>query len=672
MLKFSFFPDHATLSGTYGRSVRLRIGKTRFWIGSGQASYTMSRGRFRFRENLKKKIQVTLTDIRRTDTGAEFIFLSQDKLTWVKAAALIQGDLLTVHFEPSRDFNRLWIDLPASQDEHIYGCGEVFTHLDLRGQKVRIWVAEHINIGSILKKLVRHHTLGPDPDRRDPFDEYETYYSQPTFVSSKHFFVHSDTTGYCLFDFTHEYAHRLELREIADLHFGFAPSFGALSELMSGLLGRQPPLPDWVYDGAILGLQGGTDTVLEKLQEADHYGTRTAALWCQDWEGRRITSFGKQLMWNWQWDEELYPGLKEKLPELKSRGVRFLGYTNTFLALEKDQYKYAHDHGYCVKDKKGEDYLVKITTFPAAIVDLTNPAACRWLKDIIKKNMIEFGLDGWMADFGEYLPTDCVLYSGEDPELVHCTWPARWAELNRQAIEEAGKLGEVFFFTRAGHTKSVRYSTMMWNGDQHVDWSCDYGLASVIPGMLSLAMSGFGLCHSDIGGYTTFPPLQRSEELFIRWAEMCAFTVLMRGHEGNRPDDNAQFDASEETLRVHARLSRVHARLKPYLKDMVQLNAEKGIPVARPVFFCYDEPEAYTESTEYLLGGDLLVAPILRQGAKGRTVWLPKDRWVNLWTGREYSCGTYKVGAPFGYPPVFYRRESEYSKLFEEFKEQRQ
>ena len=105
---------------------------------------------------------------------------------------------------------------------------------------------------------------------------------------------------------------------------------------------------------------------------------------------------------------------------------------------------------------------------------------------------------------------------------------------------------------------------------------------------------------------------------------------------------------------------------------MVQLNAEKGIPVARPVFFCYDEPEAYTESTEYLLGGDLLVAPILRQGAKGRTVWLPKDRWVNLWTGREYSCGTYKVGAPFGYPPVFYRRDSEYSKLFEEFKEQRQ
>ena len=103
----------------------------------------------------------------------------------------------------------------------------------------------------------------------------------------------------------------------------------------------------------------------------------------------------------------------------------------------------------------------------------------------------------------------------------------------------------------------------------------------------------------------------------------------------------------------------------------MQLNAEKGIPVARPLFFMYDEPEAYLEATEYLLGGDLLVAPVIKEGKKSRLVYLPKDSWVNLWTGREYSCGTYRVDAPYGYPPVFYRRESEYKKLFEGFKEQK-
>ena len=65
------------------------------------------------------------------------------------------------------------------------------------------------------------------------------------------------------------------------------------------------------------------------------------------------------------------------------------------------------------------------------MVYLTNPEAYEWIKSVIKKNMIDFGLDGWMADFGEYLPTDCVLFSGEDAEKVHNSWPARWAKVNR-------------------------------------------------------------------------------------------------------------------------------------------------------------------------------------------------------------------------------------------------
>lgn len=672
MLSFTDHGDFLTMSGTHGRPLRFRPGITHFWVGHGEATYEMSRGRFKFTENAGGKTRLNLTVYRLTETGAELEFCSHDGLTAYTVVLTAAGERLDVHFEPLRGaegINRLYMHVPASRGEHIYGCGEVFTHLDLRGQKVRVWVAEHINISSILSKLVRERVRGKDPEHRDAFDEYETYYSQPTFISSRRFYMHADTTGYCMFNFTHERVHELEFREIADLHFGFAADFPALMENLSELLGRQPELPDWVYDGAILGIQGGTKTLTDKLTTADAFGTKVAGVWCQDWEGRRVTAFGKQLMWNWVWDSELYPGLPEKLKELHEKGVRFLGYVNPFLAIEKELYAYAAERGYCVKDREGNDYLVKITTFPAAMVDLTNPEAYDWLKGVIKENMIAFGLDGWMADFGEYLPTDAVLFSGEDPELVHCTWPALWAKLNREAIEESGKLGEVFFFTRAGHTGSVKYSTMMWNGDQHVDWSRDYGLGSVITGTLALAASGFGLCHSDIGGYTTFPPLMRSEELFIRWAEMCAFSPLMRGHEGNRPDDNAQFDASAATLIYHAKMSRAHAMLKPYLKAMARLNSEKGLAVMRPLFFSYDEPRAYTEDTEYLLGGDLLVAPVLREGMDRRRVWLPQDNWVHLWTGIEYKGGSRLVSAPFGCPPVFYRRDSEYRELFEKIRE---
>ena len=104
------------------------------------------------------------------------------------------------------------------------------------------------------------------------------------------------------------------------------------------------------------------------------------------------------------------------------------------------------------------------------------------------------------------------------------------------------------FFTRAGFSETPKYSTMMWNGDNHVDFSIDFGLPSVIPAMLSLTCCGFGLSHSDIGGYTTFFNLKRSEELFMRWCEMNAFSPVLRGHEGLNPDLNAQFDSSEEVL----------------------------------------------------------------------------------------------------------------------------
>jgi len=340
--------------------------------------------------------------------------------------------------------------------------------------------------------------------------------------------------------------------------------------------------------------------------------------------------------------------------------VRFLGYINPFMAIEKGLYEYAAREGYCVKDKEGKDYLVTITTFPAAMIDFTNPKAYDWYKGILKGNMIALGMGGWMADFGEYLPPDAVLYSGEDPERMHNKWPSIWARMNREAIEECGVQDEVFFFTRAGYTETIRYSTMMWNGDQHVDWSVDDGLPSVIPATLSLAMSGYGITHSDIGGYTTIMNMTRGKELLMRWAEMNAFSPLMRSHEGNQPSRNVQYDSDEELLAQIARTTRIHIRLKDYLKAAVAEETEKGTPVMRPLFYHYDEADAYTEQTEYLLGRDILVAPILKEGHQSRMVYLPKDEWVHLFTGEEFSGGVWEVQAPMGRPPVFIRRSSKW------------
>ena len=622
--------------------------------GIGKTEYSMSHGSFKFKERILQRDVLTV----------KFAELDGDCLTLTLRCGKIRieiqnGSRIFVSFEGFSDYNRMWITLPALAEEYVYGSGELFSEFNIRGKKANVWVAEHINAIQIAKKLLKQVVGIKNTTKKQKFGNYETYYAQPTFISSRKYFYHSLTTAKSEFDFSNADRHIIKTDCISPFYIGFGDNYEALLEGLTDILGRQPELPDWVYDGQIIASQGGTAEYDDAIMISAEKNLQMNAIWIQDWEGRRVTAAGKQLFWNWEWDSELYPELDRKIKENNSKGIRTLGYINPFLAVEKPLYKEASEKGYCVKNKDGEDYYVTITTFPAAMVDLTNPDAWEWLKGIIKKNMIDFGLSGWMADFGEYLPTDCVLYSGEDPELVHNTWPARWAKLNREAVEESGKLGEIMFYTRAGFSDTPKYSTMMWCGDNHTDFSIDFGLPSVIPAMLCLTCCGFGLSHSDIGGYTSFFNLKRSEELYMRWCEMNAFTPVMRGHEGLNPDLNAQFDTSEEILAHGAKMAKIHKALKPYLKEAVKLNSEKGIGVVRPLFFYYDEKEAYEECFEYLLGRDILVAPVIKAGADSREVYLPNDEWVHLWSGKEYGGGKATVAAPIGEIPVFIRKSAQ-------------
>lgn len=633
-------------------------------IGSGENQFSMSRGSFKYKQKISGKRKLTLQNQEKTEEGYLLTYVdpkgSSAKEQVHQFAVTQQGSQIRLAYvgEEKPGVNRYWLTFVTNPKEHIYGCGETYSELDLKGQNVRIWVAEHQNTGRISKKIIKEKLLGKHPDKKLSFDKYESYYAQPTFVSSDKYYVHCDINAYSEFDFTDAGKITLSFQEPPVIITDSGQDFAEVSRKLTGLLGRQKALPDWLYDGVILGIQEGTDVVDAKIRKAKEAGVPVVGVWCQDWSGCRRTGFGYQVMWNWEWDQELYPGLDKKIAEWKDEGVRFLGYINPFIAIEKDLYAYASEHGYCVRDREGKDYLVTITTFPAAMVDFTNPEAYEWYKGLIKENMIGLGMGGWMADFGEYLPIDAVLYSGEDPAIIHNQWPAIWAKMNQEAVAECGKEGQVFFFTRAGHTGTIAHSHMMWTGDQHVDWSIDDGLPAVIPATLSLAMSGYGIAHSDVGGYTTIMHMRRSKELLLRWEEMNVFSPLFRTHEGNQPVNNVQFDDDEELLAQLAKCGRMHVALKDYLKGLVAEEISDGTPVMRPLFYHYDEAEAYTEKTEYLLGRDLLVAPVYEEGAKSRTIYLPSDGWVNIFDGKEYAGGHMIVEAPIGKPPVFVRKDS--------------
>ncbi|WP_446898455.1 alpha-glucosidase [Clostridium sp. LBM24168] len=632
------------------------------YVGKGKADYNMFRGNFDIKDHIFEKIALNEFNLVEDNNGVTITFFRKNIYSLKVKFYEDKGRSIIEFLENPYKFNRLWIRIKAESGEHVYGCGEQFSYFDLRGRNYPLWTSEQ----GIGRNKSTYVTFLADSMGKSGGDYYTTFFPEPTFISSRKYYCHVDGSSYMDFDFSNSNFHELQIWDVPKrIIFESGENYLELIMKLTGFLGRQPELPEWVYNGVWLGIQGGTDVVLGKLKDALEKGVKVSGIWAQDWEGIRITSFGKRLMWNWTWDKNLYPDLDKIIKELKQKGIGFLGYINPYLAVEGSLFKEASKNGYLAKDKDGKDYLVEFGEFYAGIVDFTMPEACRWYKSLIKREMIDLGLSGWMADFGEYLPADVVLKNGMSPEIMHNVWPAMWARINREAVEESGKINDIVFFMRSGSTGSQKYSTMIWAGDQNVNWSLDDGLASVIPAALSLGMTGYGLHHSDIGGYTTLFEMKRTKELFMRWAEMAAFTPIMRTHEGNRPEDNWQFDSDDETICHFAKMSRVYSSLAEYTKSIVKENSQKGIPLQRPLFMHYENDEkCYTIKYEYLYGRDILVAPVYKPGKRMWKLYLPEDNWVHLWTGKEYEGGEISIQVPIGQPSVFYRKNSEYKDLF--------
>ncbi|GMH18681.1 hypothetical protein Nepgr_020522 [Nepenthes gracilis] len=605
-----------------------------------------------------------------------------------EAASAVEDEREEGEVAKAAEFNRVCLNYLSEGDERFYGFGEQFSHMDFKGKRVPIFVQEQ-GIGrgdqpiTLAVNLISYRAGG---------DWSTTYAPSPFYMTSKMRSLYLEGYSYTIFDLTRQDRVQIQVHGTsvrgAILH-GQSPT--DLIETFTETIGRPPELPHWIISGAVVGMQGGTDTVRQMWDTLRTYDVPISAFWLQDWVGERETFIGSQLWWNWEVDTTRYEGWLQLVKDLNSQSVKVMTYCNPCLAITDDKpnkrrnlFEEAKKLGILVKDKNREPYMIANTAFDVAMLDLTHPETGAWFKKILQE-MVDDGVRGWMADFGEGLPVDATLYSGEDPITAHNRYPELWAQINREFVEEwkAARLGkekedpegDLVFFIRAGFRDSPKWAMLFWEGDQMVSWQTNDGIKSAVVGLLSSGLSGFALNHSDIGGYCTvnFPLVKyhRSEELLLRWMELSAFTTVFRTHEGNRPSCNSQFYSNHNTLSHFARFAKVYEAWKFYRIQLVKEASQKGLPICRHLVLHYPEDEYVHKLTyqQFLVGTDILVVPVLDNGRRHVKAYFPIGEscsWKHIWTGKLYSKQGYEawVEAPIGRPAVFVKYESVIGETF--------
>ena len=639
--------------------LRHRADSPALFVGTGTADVDMYRGNYFLSDRLDARLPLAHAVV----DGDTVMLAAAPGTPPLLRIALDAAGLAFTALDSA--LNRFWLRTVAEPGERLWGGGEQLSHVDMAGRRFPLWTSEP-GVGRDKTTLM---TFQCDRDHRSGGDYWNTNYPQPTWLSSRRYALHVDTTAYACFDFRDPAAHEIEVWAIpARIDLFAADRFAGLVGQLSTRFGRQPKLPRWAIDGAILGLKQGEQS-FARMDAMIAAGAVVSGLWCEDWVGLRVTSFGKRLFWDWKANEARYPDLHARIAALRARGIRFLGYVNPYLAIDGTLYAEAAAAGYLARRLDADTpYIVDFGEFDCGIVDFTHPAAADWFADrVIGREMLDYGLSGWMADFGEYLPTDVRLHDGTDGMLAHNAWPTIWAEVNARAIAARGRTGDALFFMRAGYTGVGRHCPLLWAGDQCVDFSRHDGIGTVIRAALSSGLVGNAYHHSDLGGYTSLYGNVRTPELLMRWSELCALSPVMRSHEGNRPDDNLQLDGDPAVLAHFAAMTRLHAALAPYVATLCDEAAATGLPVQRALFLDWEaDPACWGIETQYGYGRDLVVAPVIEADRTDWPVYLPAGAdWVHLWSGTTHAGGaTVTVAAPIGEPPVFWRVGSAHAALF--------
>ncbi len=343
-------------------------------------------------------------------------------------------------------------------------------------------------------------------------------------------------------------------------------------------------------------------------------------------------------------NEEHFPDQPAMFKEFMAKGFNTCLWINPYVPEGKPIYDEAEAKGYLLKTADGGVARLDHGN-PVGMVDFSNPEAKEWWKGYLKE-LLRRGASVLKPDYGDRVPEDAVFHNGKTGTEMHNLYLHLYAETAYEAAKEVR--GEGIVWRRSGYIGSQRYPGT-WSGDVQVCWE---GLKCTMRAGLSAGLTGEAFWSHDIGGFVGKVP---EPELYIRWAQFGLLSPLSRFH-GNGPREPWHYgDTAVAVVRHYARL---RYALMPYLLAAAHESCTSGVPIMRHMALEFpNEPNVHTLDDQYMLGPDILVAPILVEGATERFVYLPAGRWTMLEKpGTPLEGGRFvKVAAPLERIPLFVR-----------------
>ena len=508
--------------------------------------------------------------------------------------------------------------------EYIYGLGERFSPWIKNGQSVDIW----------------NEDGGTSTE--------QSYKNIPFYVSNKGYGVFVNHTEKVSFEVGTEMVTKVEFSvpgESLDYFLFNGPTMKDVIKRYTDLTGK-PALPaPWTF-GLWLSTSFTTNYDEQTVTEfVDGMFERDIPL--------KVFHFDcfwmKDFAWSdFTWDSRVFPDPEGMLKRLKSKGIKICCWINSYIGQESILFAEGAEKGYFIKRPNGDVWQWDMWQPGMAIVDFTNPEACKWFGEKLEA-LIDMGVDCFKTDFGERIPTEAVYYDGSDPVKMHNFYTYMYNKTVYDVLVKKKGKKEAILFARSATAGGQKFP-VHWGGDC---WSDYVSMEESLRGGLSLTMSGFGFWSHDIGGFED----KSTPDVYKRW---CAFGLLsthsrLHGSSSYR----VPWTYDEEAVDVLRRFVKLKASLMPYLYRNAVETSKTGVPMLRSMVleFTEDRTCAYLDK-QYMLGDSLMVSPIFND--KGiAEYYLPEGNWVNMLTGEVRQGGKwFKEKHDYMSIPLFARPNS--------------